>query len=152
MAAAVEEEYQPASQSNTSQVRINFPDKLISFFTLLSSILNIINSEFPYFLIFRRQKGRSRLVQICYLLPLSIRQCCVFVIRTQYYYNREDPNFIFLRQYSMDNFDIGRPLGKGKFGNVYLAREKSQKFVVALKVSTSLLWVIRCEANGKYCR
>ncbi|KAF8359220.1 hypothetical protein PRIPAC_94215 [Pristionchus pacificus] len=37
-------------------------------------------------------------------------------------------------QYSMDNFDIGRPLGKGKFGNVYLAREKSQKFVVALKV------------------
>lgn len=43
----------------------------------------------------------------------------------------------------MDNFDIGRPLGKGKFGNVYLAREKSQKFVVALKVSTSLLY-IRC--------
>jgi len=26
------------------------------------------------------------------------------------------------------------PLGKGKFGNVYLAREKKSKFIVALKV------------------
>jgi len=34
----------------------------------------------------------------------------------------------------LDNFEIGRPLGKGKFGNVYLAREKKSKFVVALKV------------------
>lgn len=34
----------------------------------------------------------------------------------------------------MNDFDIGRPLGKGKFGNVYLAREKSSKYIVALKV------------------
>lgn len=34
----------------------------------------------------------------------------------------------------LSNFDIGRPLGRGKFGNVYLAREKDTKFVVALKV------------------
>lgn len=34
----------------------------------------------------------------------------------------------------LSNFDIGRPLGRGKFGNVYLAREKNTKFVVALKV------------------
>lgn len=34
----------------------------------------------------------------------------------------------------LDDFDIGRPLGKGKFGNVFLAREKNSKFVVALKV------------------
>lgn len=34
----------------------------------------------------------------------------------------------------MDNFDIGKALGKGKFGNVYLAREKSSGFIVALKV------------------
>ena len=27
-----------------------------------------------------------------------------------------------------------RPLGKGKFGNVYLAREKKSKYIVALKV------------------
>uniref|UniRef100_A0A2D4NGN3 non-specific serine/threonine protein kinase n=1 Tax=Micrurus spixii TaxID=129469 RepID=A0A2D4NGN3_9SAUR len=35
---------------------------------------------------------------------------------------------------TIDNFEIGRPLGKGKFGNVYLAREKKSKFIVALKV------------------
>lgn len=38
------------------------------------------------------------------------------------------------RVWSLNDFDIGRPLGKGKFGNVYLAREKQSKFIVALKV------------------
>lgn len=37
-------------------------------------------------------------------------------------------------RWSLDDFDIGKPLGKGKFGNVYLAREKKSKFIVALKV------------------
>lgn len=32
------------------------------------------------------------------------------------------------------DFDIGRSLGTGKFGNVYLAREKCSKFIIALKV------------------
>ena len=34
----------------------------------------------------------------------------------------------------MEDFDIGKPLGRGKFGNVYLAREKQSKYIVALKV------------------
>lgn len=34
----------------------------------------------------------------------------------------------------MQDFDVGRALGKGKFGNVYLAREKKSKYIVALKV------------------
>nr|CAI5866575.1 unnamed protein product [Callosobruchus analis] len=38
------------------------------------------------------------------------------------------------RKWTLSDFDIGRPLGKGKFGNVYLAREKTSKFKVALKV------------------
>lgn len=38
------------------------------------------------------------------------------------------------KQWSLADFDIGRPLGKGKFGNVYLAREKKSKFILALKV------------------
>ncbi|KAM3823913.1 aurora kinase C-like [Vipera latastei] len=38
------------------------------------------------------------------------------------------------RTFTIDDFEIGRPLGKGKFGNVYLAREKESKFIVALKV------------------
>ncbi|KAF2805668.1 serine/threonine-protein kinase-like protein [Mytilinidion resinicola] len=37
------------------------------------------------------------------------------------------------RKYDLSMFDIGRPLGKGKFGRVYLAQEKSTGFVCALK-------------------
>ncbi|XP_049653728.1 aurora kinase B-like, partial [Accipiter gentilis] len=38
------------------------------------------------------------------------------------------------RTFSLEDFEVGRPLGKGKFGNVYLARERSSGFLVALKV------------------
>ncbi|XP_065498700.1 aurora kinase C-like [Caloenas nicobarica] len=38
------------------------------------------------------------------------------------------------RTFTLDDFEIGRPLGKGKFGSVYLARERTTKFLVALKV------------------
>ncbi|SPO00104.1 probable protein kinase Eg22 [Cephalotrichum gorgonifer] len=38
------------------------------------------------------------------------------------------------RQLQLGMFEIGRPLGKGKFGRVYLARERSSGFVCALKV------------------
>jgi len=38
------------------------------------------------------------------------------------------------KDWSLKRFDIGRPLGKGKFGSVYLAREKSKKYIVALKL------------------
>ncbi|XP_043286257.1 aurora kinase C-like [Venturia canescens] len=38
------------------------------------------------------------------------------------------------KKWLLTDFDIGRPLGKGKFGNVYLAREKKSKYVVAMKV------------------
>ncbi|XP_066578552.1 aurora kinase B isoform X1 [Amia ocellicauda] len=38
------------------------------------------------------------------------------------------------KRFCINDFDIGRPLGKGKFGNVYLARERKLKFIVALKV------------------
>jgi serine/threonine protein kinase len=38
------------------------------------------------------------------------------------------------KMWVLDDFDIGKPLGRGKFGNVYLAREKKSKFIVALKV------------------
>nr|XP_021550384.1 aurora kinase B isoform X2 [Neomonachus schauinslandi] len=43
------------------------------------------------------------------------------------------PNFS-TRSFTIEDFEIGRPLGKGKFGNVYLAREKKSHFIVALKV------------------
>lgn len=37
------------------------------------------------------------------------------------------------QKWSIDDFEIGKPLGNGKFGRVYLAREKKSKFIVALK-------------------
>ncbi|KAI1957745.1 spindle assembly checkpoint kinase [Ophidiomyces ophidiicola] len=38
------------------------------------------------------------------------------------------------KQWHLGMFEIGKPLGKGKFGRVYLARERSTGFVCALKV------------------
>ena len=38
------------------------------------------------------------------------------------------------KQWSLKDFEIGRPLGRGKFGSVYLAREVKTKYIVALKV------------------
>lgn len=38
------------------------------------------------------------------------------------------------KQWHLGMFEIGKPLGKGKFGRVYLARERSSGFVCALKM------------------
>ena len=38
------------------------------------------------------------------------------------------------KEWKFSDFEIGQPLGKGKFGQVYLAREKSSGYIVALKV------------------
>jgi len=45
--------------------------------------------------------------------------------------------------FSLADFEIGRALGKGKFGNVYLARHKEQKKIIALKV------IYKSEIMGK---
>lgn len=37
-------------------------------------------------------------------------------------------------EWSINDFEIGMPLGKGGSGRVYLAREKKTKFVVCLKI------------------
>lgn len=38
------------------------------------------------------------------------------------------------KKWTLKDFEIGKPLGRGKFGDVYLARERRSKFIVALKV------------------
>ena len=44
--------------------------------------------------------------------------------------------FFSNRAWTTKDFDFGRPLGKGKFGSVYLAREKrsAHKAIVAIKI------------------
>lgn len=42
--------------------------------------------------------------------------------------NRKSP-----KEFQLNDFEIGCPLGRGKFGRVYLAREKKTKFIVAIK-------------------
>lgn len=37
-------------------------------------------------------------------------------------------------EWSSNDFEMGAPLGKGKFGRVYLARELKTRFMVAMKV------------------
>lgn len=39
-----------------------------------------------------------------------------------------------MKVWCLDDFEIGIPLGQGKFGKVYLAREKKSQYLVALKV------------------
>lgn len=53
------------------------------------------------------------------------------------------------RSWQLTDFDIGKPLGRGKFGNVYLAREKQSKYIVALKVTTTLNQLIICRLHHR---
>jgi len=38
------------------------------------------------------------------------------------------------KEWSLKDFELGKRLGRGKFGKVYLAREKRTKYIVAIKV------------------
>ncbi|CAM9294197.1 unnamed protein product [Chrysoparadoxa australica] len=38
------------------------------------------------------------------------------------------------KKWSLEDFELGKPIGKGRFGNVYMCREKSTKAVLAMKV------------------
>mmetsp|Transcript_14782 Transcript_14782/g.31128 ORF Transcript_14782/g.31128 Transcript_14782/m.31128 type:complete len:357 (-) Transcript_14782:297-1367(-) len=50
------------------------------------------------------------------------------------------------RRWTINDFEIGKPLGRGKFGKVYLARERRSKYIVALKcLSKSQLLRNGCE-------
>ncbi|XP_058085832.1 serine/threonine-protein kinase Aurora-3-like [Magnolia sinica] len=46
----------------------------------------------------------------------------------------EEKSVPALPPWRLQDFEIGKPLGRGKFGKVYLAREKQSKYIVALKV------------------
>jgi serine/threonine protein kinase len=46
----------------------------------------------------------------------------------------EDDDETIARAWTLADFSVGKPLGRGKFGSVYLAKEKKQRQLVALKV------------------
>lgn len=56
--------------------------------------------------------------------------------RQNYWENlkREEILKMGIKQWRLEDFEIGRPLGRGKFGRVYLAKERKNEFLVALKV------------------
>lgn len=55
------------------------------------------------------------------------------------------------KEFHLGMFEIGRPLGKGKFGRVYLARERRSKFICALKVlHKSEIMQGRVEKQGQF--
>ncbi|CAK78324.1 unnamed protein product (macronuclear) [Paramecium tetraurelia] len=54
-------------------------------------------------------------------------------------------------QWNLRNFEMGRYLGNGKFGHVYLARERESKFILALKV-ISKRQLNLCQLTGSLTR
>ena len=53
--------------------------------------------------------------------------------------------------WSLKNFDIGKPLGKGKFGMVFLVREKKSHFIMAMKVRLVNSFSLALLTLFKYC-
>jgi serine/threonine protein kinase len=52
------------------------------------------------------------------------------------------------KQWTLNDFEIGRPLGRGQFGCVYLAREAQTKMLVALKIiSVKAILEFKMEKN-----
>lgn len=57
------------------------------------------------------------------------------VTRSQQFPHGGGPLKVFPpRSWTLDDFEIGKPLGKGKYGSVYLAREITSRYIVGLKV------------------
>ena len=69
----------------------------------------------------------SKVAQNIIQLQKSCLQIIFAVLRAAIYYSD-------LPDFSLEDIDVGKPLGKGKFGNIYLARDRISEYVFALKV------------------
>ena len=67
------------------------------------------------------------------LLFFSFLTFC-FVGICDHHQEVSDVSAVAQKRWNLGDFDIGKPLGRGKFGHVYLAREKRSNHIVALKV------------------
>ena len=60
---------------------------------------------------------------------------------------------INLKKFTIDDFEVGAKLGNGRFGDVYLAREKKSSYIVALKilnkkVTLMFFFMLKSAKNG----
>lgn len=115
--------------------RINFIKISYHYFIYFSHI-HSVSFSFQMLLYFRPLYPTLLWVKTCFthngaVFPLTLRRPLIAAVTHVCPFYPRSTNC----NWSIDNFEIGRPLGKGKFGNVYLAREKKSKFIVALKVS-----------------
>lgn len=77
------------------------------------------------------KSSESKIQDNCNNASNNDKKDCVTTENTE---QNDENNKKSKKKWVLTDFDIGRPLGKGKFGNVYLAREKKSKFIIAMKV------------------
>ena len=73
---------------------------------------------------------------------ITIFSICWIVLLTYFDFDRSNTENK-QKKWSLADFEVGKPLGRGKFGDVYLARERKSKFIVALKVSFRFYFTTR---------
>lgn len=84
-------------------------------------------------------KSTSSLRKTAAPLPSSLNATSITTTTSHDTSHAEQKPVMLTRQpepktFHLGMFEIGKPLGKGKFGRVYLAREREHKFICALKV------------------
>lgn len=77
-------------------------------------------------------RGEAKAAQDQQMPPSFIKSHDIFVQPKQI--NKLSYQDLDLKKFRNSDFEFGQRLGKGKFGDVYLAREKRTNFIVAIKV------------------
>lgn len=95
---------------------------------------------------FKNSKGKENVSSFFNINSKSEKKCSIFQSEDDKFFNytrenekseyspKKNKEIFNPNEWSIDRFEIGRPIGRGGFGKVYLAREKEKKIIVALKV------------------
>ncbi|XP_055715110.1 aurora kinase C [Phlebotomus papatasi] len=126
---------QPLQHGNIASQAQQIPEKLLQPQGLVTSTPVVVNKEAPMMPSMREVGGKNENSQ-----GSSSKEDSNEKTDSRHREQKSKPEGASAetekskKVWSLSNFDIGRLLGRGKFGNVYIAREKETKFVVALKV------------------
>jgi len=81
------------------------------------------------------QKQQTRIVHTPERTPLQPKMLNVSELIISKKTQKPQPySNLDLKKFKRDDFEFGTKLGKGKFGDVYIAREKRTNFIVAIKI------------------